>query len=74
MYLIDTNVFLEILLTLSKRSYEDLAEIKRKLCLDFDDAYQYKIAREHDLEIVTIDGDFERVKANVKVIFIQDIA
>src|SRR5574341_2329195 len=33
------------IVTLSKRSYEDLAEIKRKLYLDFDDSYQYKIAR-----------------------------
>lgn len=62
------------IITLSKKSYEDLAEIKRKLYLDFDDAYQYKIAWEHHIEIVTIDRDFEKVKDNVKVIFIQDIS
>jgi predicted nucleic acid-binding protein len=31
--------------TLPKMSYEDLAEIKKKIGLDFDDAYQYQVAR-----------------------------
>jgi len=39
--------------TLPKMSYEDLAEVKKKLGLDFDDAYQYQVAKERDLKIVT---------------------
>jgi len=40
--------------TLPKMSYEDLADIKKKLGLDFDDAYQYHVARKHNLKIVTM--------------------
>jgi uncharacterized protein len=60
------------IITLSKESYEDLAEIRRKKGLDFDDAYQYKIAKENDLEIATMDKDFERVKSEVNITFLQD--
>jgi len=92
MYLIDTNVFLEVLLTqeqkrrffqkfvgdifpnleivtLSKWSYEGLVEIKKKSGLDFDDAYQYKISKEHDLKLVTMDTDFEEI-TDLDVIFL----
>jgi predicted nucleic acid-binding protein len=41
------------------------------LKLDFDDAYQYKIANDHNLEIVTMDSDFKSVKDKVKVIFLE---
>ena len=61
------------IITLSKRAYEDLAGIKKKLELDFDDAYQYKVAKEHDLEIATLDKDFEKVKNDVPVMFLQGI-
>ena len=47
------------IVTLSKWSYDGLVEIKRKLGLDFDDAYQYMIAKDHDLKLVTMDTDFE---------------
>lgn len=92
MYLIDTNVFLEVLLTqekredafqkfvsdifpnieivtLSKWSYDSLVEIKKKSGLDFDDAYQYKIAKEHDLKLITMDTDFEEI-TDIDVIFL----
>ncbi len=58
------------IITLSKRSYESLAGIKRKLGLDFDDVYQYRIAKEHDLEIVTMDRDFEKVIDEVNILFL----
>ncbi|MCZ7393314.1 MAG: PIN domain-containing protein [Candidatus Methanoperedens sp.] len=61
------------IVTLSKWSYEGLVDIKRKLGLDFDDAYQYKIAKEHDLKIVTMDTDFERI-TDLSVIFLQNIS
>lgn len=61
------------IITLSKISYEDLAVIKKKLGLDFDDAYQYKVAKEHDLKIVTMDTDFEKI-TDLSVIFLQNIS
>ncbi len=57
------------IVTLSKWSYEGLVEIKRKSGLDFDDAYQYKIAKDHDLKVVTMDTDFEET-TDLDVIFL----
>jgi predicted nucleic acid-binding protein len=55
---------------LSKESYKDLPEIKKKFDLDFDDAYQYKVVKDHNLEIVTMDNDFEKVEHEIKVMFL----
>jgi predicted nucleic acid-binding protein len=38
--------------TLPKMSYKNLAEIKKKVGLDFDDAYQYQVAREREMKCV----------------------
>jgi len=57
-------------ITLSKESYKDLPGIKKNLKLDFDDTYQYKVVKDHDLEIVTMDSDFEKVKHEIKVMFL----
>ena len=62
------------IITLPKSSYEDLAEIKGKLGLDFDDAYQYRIAKEYGLEIVTMDRDFEKTEDEVNIKFLQETA
>jgi predicted nucleic acid-binding protein len=58
------------IIALPKRSYEDLAEIKERLGLDFDDTYQYGVAKEYDLEIVTMDRDFEKAGRDVSVRFL----
>jgi len=57
------------IVALSKWSYDSLVEIKKKSGLDFDDAYQYKIAKEHDLKVVTMDTDFEDI-TDIDVIFL----
>ncbi len=57
------------IVTLSKWSYDGMVESKRKSGLDFDDAYQYKIAKEHDLKVVTMDTDFEDI-TDINVIFL----
>ncbi|HGJ65486.1 TPA: type II toxin-antitoxin system VapC family toxin [bacterium] len=49
------------IITLSKSSYESLVETKIRFGLDFDDTYQYMIAKEYDLEIATLDSDFKKV-------------
>jgi len=58
------------IITLPKDLYKDLSEVKRTFKLDFDDAYQYKIAKEYGLKIVSMDKDFEKVKDEVNVIFL----
>ena len=55
---------------LSKESYKDLPDMKSRFELDFDDAYQYKVANDYNLEIVTMDRDFEKVKHEIKVAFL----
>lgn len=57
------------IVTLSKWSYDSLVEIKKKLGLDFDDAYQYKIAKDHHLKVVTMDTDFKKI-IDIEVIFL----
>jgi predicted nucleic acid-binding protein len=37
-----------------------LSEIAGKFNLDFDDAYQYAIAKKHGLTLVSFDSDFDR--------------
>ena len=39
------------MLTLSEELYSDLGEVKEEFGLDFDDAYQFKIAEEYGLSI-----------------------
>jgi len=47
-----------------------LADAKLNTGLDFDDVFQFKIAEEHGLEIITMDKDFNKVKDKIKVTFI----
>ena len=57
------------LLSLPVDLYNELPEIKQHHGLDFDDAYQYSIAKFYGLKIVSMDRDFEKVK-DVEVIFL----
>jgi predicted nucleic acid-binding protein len=56
--------------TLSRTGYAQLPYVKQHFRLDFDDAYQYQIAKEHALEIVTLDSDFTRVQNAISVLFL----
>jgi len=58
------------IITLPKESYKELAKTARKYNLDFDDSYQTCIAIERNLEIVTMDKDFIKVKEITQVRFI----
>jgi len=48
------------LLRLSLSDFEDVIEAARKFNLDFDDAYQYALAKKYSLKIVSFDSDFDR--------------
>lgn len=50
------------LLSLPLGNYSDLMEANENPGLDFDDAYQYCVARHYGLDIATLDKDFEKVK------------
>ncbi len=47
------------LLRLTPFDFESLVEASRKFNLDFDDAYQYTLARKYGLRIVSYDSDFD---------------
>ena len=50
------------LLSLPMRLYGEIVDTRKTLNLDFDDAYQYNVARYYGLKVVTMDRDFERIK------------
>jgi len=58
------------IITLSKRSYENLVGTKNQFGLDFDDTYQYMVAKEYGLEIVTLDSDFKKVSDYINIWFL----
>lgn len=58
------------ILTLSSAGYNEVAGARDKFGLDFDDAYQFCVAKEAGLAITTQDRDFDRVKNDISVIFI----
>jgi len=49
--------------------YADVKEASDRLNMDFDDAYQYVIAKHHNLTIVTMDNDFKKADS-IKVLYI----
>ena len=65
----DVLVKLEIL-TLEKKAYKKLSEISKEFNLDFDDAYQFKIAQENNLIIATMDRDFDKIADSFSVNFL----
>ena len=58
------------ILSLPKDKYPDLNKIAEKYNLDFDDSYQTTLAKEFDLEIITMDNDFIKVKPYISVKFL----
>lgn len=57
------------LVTLPLDQYPQVIKNRKKLKLDFDDSYQYTIAKYFDFKIVTMDKDFEKVK-DLEVLFL----
>jgi len=56
------------LLSLPMELYGEVVGARKSMNLDFDDAYQYILAKNHGLKIVTMDKDFDRIK-DVEVLF-----
>ena len=57
------------LLSLPMELYREVVNARKSLNLDFDDAYQYNIAKHYNLKVVTMDRDFERIK-DVDILFL----
>ena len=57
------------ILSLPIKLFSNLINTKRKLNLDFDDAYQYAVAKYYNLKIVTMDRDFEKIK-DLEIVFL----
>ena len=55
--------------TMPLNLYGRLIENKRHHNLDFDDAYQFSVAKQNRLKLVTMDDDFQKVKG-IDAIFI----
>lgn len=55
--------------SLPTNAYESLVEAAQKFALDFDDAYQYAVAKNFSLKIATMDKDFKRVD-DIDIIFL----
>ncbi len=58
-----------VLLSLPLEFYGGVTDVRKDLNLDFDDAYQYCVARYYGLKIVTMDKDFEKIK-DLEVLFL----
>lgn|GEM_PF-6775185 len=57
------------MLSLPFNLYHNLVYVANSSLLDFDDAYQYNIAKYYGLKIVTMDKDFTKTKG-VDLIFL----
>jgi len=65
------DVFPEIeIVSLSRESYGKISEFKNEYNLDFDDAYQCKVAEERGLTIIAMDKDFKPLEDRIGVNFI----
>ncbi len=57
------------LLSLPMELYRQVVNASKSLNLDFDNAYQYSIAKHYGLKVVTMDRDFERIK-DIDILFL----
>ncbi len=65
----DLLPFLEIV-TLAKENYAKVQSAQEETLLDFDDVYQFLVAKQFRLELVTMDKDFKKVKSNLSIKFL----
>ncbi|MDI6815526.1 MAG: PIN domain-containing protein, partial [Dehalococcoidales bacterium] len=57
------------LLSLPMELYKEVINARKGLNLDFDDGYQYSIAKYNGLKVVTMDRHFETIK-DVDILFL----
>lgn len=57
------------IVSLPMELYRDIVTVRKNLNLDFDDTYQYSVAKYYGLKVVTMDKDFEKIK-DVEILFL----
>jgi len=57
-------------LSLPKDKYSNLNIFAEKYAMDFDDSYQVMVAKEYNLNIITMDKDFLKVKDLIEIKFL----
>jgi len=57
------------LLSLPAELYSEVVNVRKSINLDFDDAYQYSVAKYYGLKIVTMDRDYKRIK-DLEILFL----
>jgi len=57
------------ILSLPMELYRDIVTVRKNLNLDFDDTYQYSVAKYYGLKVVTMDKDFEKIK-DLQILFL----
>jgi len=65
----DTLDKIEII-TLSKEKYREIIDVYNQYKLDFDDSYQFLLAQENQMTIVTQDADFKIVDKIISIQFL----
>ena len=68
-FLEDTLDKIEII-TLSKEKYREIIDVYNQYKLDFDDSYQFLLAQENQMTIVTQDADFKIVDKIISIQFL----
>lgn len=58
------------IVTLSKNNYNFIPDVNKKHNLDFDDSYQYMIAKENGFTLVTLDTDFKKIQGEIDILFL----
>ena len=53
-------------IALSAKETEGLIQVAQRFGLDFDDAYQYAVAKRYGLTIISFDSDFDRTERGRK--------
>lgn len=49
-------------LSLPRENYKEVIETRKQHALDFDDSYQFNLAKVNNLSLVTLDKDFKKIK------------
>jgi len=57
-------------LSLQTEFYKEISVYRKNFNLDFDDVYQYAVCKCYNLQLVTMDKDFERVKDYIAISFL----
>jgi predicted nucleic acid-binding protein len=67
-FFIDISSFMKII-SLPHAEHIQLSTEAKSLKLDFDDLYQYQVAKNNNLSLVTMDNDFKVIR-DVEIIFL----